>query len=290
MNSKRSKYPQTAVCALVLAVAWFASPPVGAATKTHAVPPGTFLGASLASEDATGAVDFYSALFGWDAVKTKGGYSLNHKGRLVASVTQIDDSTPNVTESFWLVAFAVNNVKLTMDSARENGARIYRPVTKVQGGNGRYLIIGDTEKAPVMFIEPRDTPIGGTTGPGSWFWAELWSDNIDKAAQFYADVVGFGHSEIDRGDEPYHVFTSQGERRAGIVKIPPELKDVKPGWAPYVAVADLSASTAKVTELGGTVVFGNVDHPAEGAIALILDPSGAALFLYQIGSHEETSK
>jgi len=290
MNQRKCNHQRAAACGLVLAAACFASPPVDAAKKTHAVPPGTFLGASLASEDAAGAAEFYTAMFGWDAEKTEDGYALNHKGRLVASITQIDNSMPNVTESFWLVAFAVNNVQLTMDSARENGATIYRPITKVQGGNGRYLIIGDTEKAPVMFIEPRDTPIGGTTGPGSWVWAELWSDDIDKAAQFYADVAGFGHTEIDRGDGPYHVFTSQGERRAGIVKIPPELKNVKPGWAPYVAVADLSASTAKVTELGGTVVFGNVDHPAEGAVALILDPSGAALFLYQIGSHEETSK
>jgi len=290
MKDRKLNHCRAVACGLVLAAGWFAAPPVDAAKKTHAVPPGTFLGASLASEDAAGAVDFYSALFGWDAVKTKDGYSLNHKGRMVASVTQIDDSTPNVTESFWLVAFTVNNVELTMDAARENGAKIYRPVTRVQGGDGRYLIVGDSENAPVMFIEPRDTPIGGTTGPGSWVWAELWSDDIDKAAQFYADVAGFGHTEIDRGDGPYHVFTTQGERRAGIVKIPPELEDVEPGWAPYVAVADLSASTAKVKELGGTVVFGNVDHPAEGAIALILDPSGAALFLYQIGSHEETSE
>ncbi|MCJ7754333.1 MAG: VOC family protein [Thermoanaerobaculales bacterium] len=290
MNYRKRNYRQTAACGLVLAVAWFASPPVDAAKKTQTVPPGTFLGASLASEDAAGAVEFYSALFGWDSEKTQDGYALNHKGRLVASITQINDSTPNVTESFWLVAFAVNNVKLTMDSARENGATIYRPVTKVQGGNGQYLIVGDNEKAPVMFIEPRDTPIGGTTGPGSWVWAELWSDDINKADAFYANVAGLGHEEFDRGGQPYHVFTSQGERRAGVVKIPPELEDVKPGWAPYVAVADLSASTAKVKELGGTVVFGNLEHPAEGAVALILDPAGAALFLYQIGSHEEAAK
>jgi predicted enzyme related to lactoylglutathione lyase len=290
MSQWRLKYRQTAACGLVLASAWFASPTVDAAGKTHAVPPGTFLGASLASEDAAGAVKFYSTLFGWDAEKTDEGYALNHKGRLVGSVTQISDATPNVSESFWLVAFAVNDVKLTMDSARENGATIFRPVTKIQGGNGRYVIIGDTEKAPVMFIEPRDTQIGGTTGPGSWVWAELWCNDIDEEAKFYADVVGVGHEEIDRGGRPYHVFTSQGERRAGIVKIPAEFETVKPGWAPYVAVLDLPASTAKVKELGGSVVFDTLEHPGDATVALILDPTGAALFLYQIGSHEEAAQ
>ena len=115
MNLRRPNLRQIATCGFVLAVAWFASPPAKASKNTHAVAPGTFLGASLATEDAAGAVEFYSALFGWNAEKAPDGFALNHKGRLVASVTQIDDETPNVTESFWLVAFAVNNVKMTMD-------------------------------------------------------------------------------------------------------------------------------------------------------------------------------
>jgi len=290
MDHRRHLQRRTAVCVLVLAASWFFSPPAGAAEKTHLIAPGTFLGAGLATEDAAGAVEFYTALFGWDAEKTADGYALHHQGRLVASVTQIGNSTPNVSKSFWLVALVVNNVDLTMESARENGATIFRPVTNVQGGNGRYLIVGDPEKAPVMFIEPRDTPIGGTSGSGSWVWAELWCNDIDKEAAFYADVVGVGHQEIDRGGRPYHVFTSQGEYRAGIIKIPAELETVKPGWAPYVAVTDLSATTAQVKKLGGTVVFSTLEHPADATVALILDPTGAALFLYQIGSLEETAK
>ena len=85
------------------------------------------------------------------------------------------------------------------------------------------------------------------------------------------DVVGNDDGSVD-------VYTT-----------PEEFEDVKPGWAPYVAVADLSATTTKVKDFGGTVVF-RTEHPAEGAVALILDPTGAALFLYQIGSHEENSK
>jgi hypothetical protein len=274
------------VVAVALGPATFAS----AAGKTHEVAPGTFLGAYLVTEDAVGAAAFYSALFGWDMEKTDEGYTVNHKGRTIASISRIDDSTPNVTESFWLVALVVNNVDLTLGAARENDATIFRQVTKVRGGDGRFIVVGDTEKAPIMFIEPRNTPIGGTEGPGSWVWAELWSDDIEKAATFYADVAGLGHETVERGGTPYHVFTSQGEPRAGIIKIPPEFEKVKPGWAPYVAVADLAASTAQVEKLGGRVVFHTLDHPADAAVALILDPAGAALFLYQIGSHQEASK
>jgi predicted enzyme related to lactoylglutathione lyase len=43
----------------------------------------------------------------------------------------------------------------------------------------------------------------------------------------------------------------------------------------------------KVKELGGRVVFGETEHPSDANVALILDPSGAAVFLYQIGSSGE---
>jgi len=282
---------RAAGCGLVLALAWFALTPVEAAKKkkNYTLAPGTFLGANLVTEDAAKAVAFYTELFGWDAEKTDKGYAIQHKGQLIASVSQIDDSTPNVSESFWMVALAVNNLELSVKSATNNGAVVFRPITKLREGNGKYAVIGDAEKAPIMFLQIRGTDVGGTTGPGSWVWAELWSDDIPKAAQFYADVVGLGHEKYDRGGEPYHVFTSQGQARAGIIEIPDEFKDVKPGWAPYVAVTDLPASTKKVEDLGGTVVF-RTEHPAEGAVALILDPTGGALFLYQIGSHEEASK
>ena len=291
MKQRSVYWRLAAACGLVLALTWFALTPAEAAKKKKnaTLAPGTFMGANLVTEDAVKAVAFYTELFGWNAEKTEKGYAIQHKGQLIASVSQIDDSTPNVSESFWMVALAVNNLKLTLTSATNHGAVVFRPITKLREGNGKYAVIGDAEKAPITFLEIRGTEVGGTTGPGSWVWAELWSDDISKAAQFYADVVGLGHEEYDHGGEPYHVFTSQGQARAGIIEIPEELEDVKPGWAPYVAVADLSASTEKVEDLGGTVVF-RTEHPAEGAVALILDPTGAALFLYQVGSHEEDTK
>ena len=174
-------------------------------------------------------------------------------------------------------------------SAAENNAEVYEEATTVKN-YGKFAVIGDSEKAPVMFIQSGKTPIGGTTGPGSWVWAELWTDDIDKATTFYADVVGVGHDTTDRGGQAYHLFTSQGKPRAGIVKIPDELEDVEPGWAPYVDVTDLAKTKDRVRELGGRVIFATDDNPARGAIALILDPTGAALFIHQIGSEKEVTE
>ena len=270
----------SAACIVALAMVSPASAQQGAPA------PGTFLGADLISEDAEAASGFYANLFGWDVEKVEdGGYRINHKGRLIGSISHFDGSE-EIDHSFWLVAFAVNDLKQTMRSAGENDATVYEKITKVKD-LGRFAVIGDPEKAPVMFIQSGKTPIGGTSGPGAWVWAELWTDDIDKAAAFYANVIGVGHDTTDRGGVDYHYFASQGKPRAGIIKIPTELENVDPGWAPYVGVKDITLTLAKVKELGGRVIFGGIEHPTAGSVALVMDPTGAALFVYQLGSAQE---
>jgi predicted enzyme related to lactoylglutathione lyase len=289
---KFDKKTPWSLAAVVLAtlVAMLATTAAPAGAQQGAPAPGTFLGADLITENADAASRFYGELFPWDVEKVEdGGYAVHHKGRLIASISQIDGSEGEVEKSFWLVAFAVNDLKQTLRSANENNATVLEKNTKVRD-LGRFAVIRDPEGAPIMFIQSGKTPIGGTDGPGAWVWSELWTDDIDKAAKFYSNVIGLGHDATDRGGRPYHHFTSQGKPRAGIIKIPAELEKVDPGWAPYVAVADLEATVAKVKELGGRVIFAEKEHPAQGAVALIIDPTGAALFIYKMGSHQEATQ
>ncbi len=284
------KTPKLVAAAVVAACVAMLASAVPAVAQQGAPAPGSFLGADLITENAEAASRFYADLFPWDVEKVEdGGYAVHHKGRLIASISQIDDSDPEVDRSFWLVAFAVNDLKQTLRSASQNNAKVVEKTTKVKDF-GRFAVIRDHEKAPIMFIQSGKTPIGGTEGPGAWVWAELWTDDIEKAASFYSSVIGLGHDTTERGGRPYHYFTSQGKPRAGIIEIPAELERVEPGWAPYVAVEDLKATVAKVKELGGRVVFAETEHPSSGAVALILDPTGAALFMYEIGSVKEAAQ
>ena len=202
---------------------------------------------------------------------------------MIAGISPLRTSNPDFEESFWLVGLMIDNIDHSLEVAREQGAMIHEQVKRVSD-YGRFAVITDRQGAPVMLIEPGLKPIGRTIGNGSWVWAELWTNDINDAEAFYADVIGVGHDTTDRGGQVYHLFTSEGKPRAGIIKIPKELEKVEPGWAPYVAVDDLSATLAKVKELGGSVVFGETEHPVDAEVALIRDPSGAVLFVYQIGS------
>jgi predicted enzyme related to lactoylglutathione lyase len=275
----------TPVAGVTLAVAAVALSIAAPAAAQQAAPaPGTFLGAVLISDDAEAASEFYAAIFGWDMEQAKdGGFAVRHKGQMIAGISPVGASDEEVEESFWLVGLTVEDIDTALQSAKKADAKIYEDVHRVSE-YGRFAVIADRQKAPVLLIEPGIKPLGRGQDHGSWVWAELWTDDVEDAAGFYGDVVGVDQGTTDRGGEDYHIFTSNEKPCAGIIKIPPELERVEPGWAPYVAVSDLGATLAQVKELGGRVAFGETEHPADAAVALIFDPSGAALFLYQIGS------
>jgi predicted enzyme related to lactoylglutathione lyase len=205
---------------------------------------------------------------------------------MIAGISPLDESDEEVEESFWLVGITVEDLDASLRAANKDNATIYEDAHRVSE-YGRFAVIADRQKAPVLLIEPGIKPLGRGRDHGSWVWAELWTDDVEDAAGFYRDVVGVDHGTTDRGGEDYHIFTSNEKPCAGIIKIPPELERVEPGWAPYVSVSDLNATLAKVKELGGRAIFGETDHPADASVALIMDPSGAVLFLYQIGSSGE---
>jgi len=254
--------------------------------------PGAFLGSDLLTENAVTAAAFYGELFGWDVEKVReDSYAIHHQGRLIASVSKIDNGDPEVNESFWVVGIAVADLDKAVNAATRMGAEIREPVTIVEG-YGRFAVIADPQGAPVMLIdiEQGSKPIGGTTGPGSWVWAELWTNDVDAAANFYAKVIGYSQTEVERRDEKYRVFKFGEEIRAGLVKIPPELENLEPGWAAYVGVENLADTLTRVHELGGRVIFASEDNPVRGAVALIADPAGAVLFVHEIGSAKEVKE
>ena len=280
LNNKPSLLATTVIMA---ACAVFAAASPAAAQRAS----GTFLGAVLVSDDAAAASEFYAAVFGWDMEQSKdGGFAVRHKGRMIAGISPIQNARHEIEESSWLVGLMVGDIDEALKAATKERATIHEEVERVSD-YGRFAVVADRQGAPLLLIEPGIRPLARTEGHGSWVWAELWTNDISDAVAFYADVIGVGHDTVDRGDEAYNVFTSENEPRAGIIKIPAELDKVEPGWAAYVAVSNLGATLTKVKELGGRVFFGETEHPAEGSVALIGDPSGAVLFIYQIGSSEE---
>lgn len=116
------------------------------------------------------------------------------------------------------------------------------------------------------------------TTPGAFSWSELLTSEPEAAAQFYAGLFGWQFDTMNMGPAgPYRVVKVGGEAVGGIMSMPATGQAMPPNWCPYVTVADVDATAAKCTELGGTVMVPPSDVPGVGRFAVIADPQGAVL-------------
>lgn len=272
MQSRKSAWSSTA---LLLACTAFLP------GRAHAA--GEIYWFSLLSEDVQAAASFYQELLGWEIVPSPtGGLMALRDGQPFAGLNSIENRIPDASESLWLAAITVTDPSQSVAAAKRLGATIHQDVTELEGW-GTYAVIQDPQGAPLLVVNPA-RPLGGRQGYSGWRWAELWTHDTTAAASFYRDVIGYEVENIAVSDGTYAALTSSGKRNAGLVEL--QRRDIAPRWAPYVGVTDLRGVLVRVWQAGGQVLRepAEVDNAAAGAnrVALIADPSGAALFLYQL--------
>jgi predicted enzyme related to lactoylglutathione lyase len=117
----------------------------------------------LQSDDAIAAIRFYSGLFGWQIDTGPGGnYLMRRNGTPFASIGQIANPDPNVSQSTWLAAINVADAKKAVATAKAGGAKIHTDVTELKGW-GQFAILQDPDGAPLIIAQP-ERPLGGTMG------------------------------------------------------------------------------------------------------------------------------
>jgi uncharacterized protein len=63
--------------------------------------------------------------------------------------------------------------------------------------------------------------------------------------------------------------------------IPSNYEQVKPNWLPFVRVKSVADSVAQTRQLGGTVLIEPKAGVFQGRVAVIADPTGAAIGLLE---------
>ena len=114
-------------------------------------------------------------------------------------------------------------------------------------------------------------------GEPSWF--ELTTTDQTGANRFYTGMFGWSAENSPIGpDQFYTMFDIGGERVAAAYSITPEMKEqnMPPHWGVYFSTPAVDAWTAKVTELGGTVITPPFDVMEYGRMSVCEDPQGAA--------------
>ncbi len=117
----------------------------------------------------------------------------------------------------------------------------------------------------------------------SFVWLELRADNVAEAKKFYATLFGWKLEDMPMGEKGVYAMVkgtgAEKEFGAGMLENP--AKGHFPShWTPFVHVEDVAATSIKAEKLGGKLVQQPMETPW-GIVSTILDPSGAALSLWQ---------
>jgi predicted enzyme related to lactoylglutathione lyase len=122
---------------------------------------------------------------------------------------------------------------------------------------------------------------------GEFAWVNLLTTDIDAAARFYGDLIGWEFEPVPGSPgetQGFGFFTYDGKQVAGGGLVQQEGQP--PVWLSHVKTSDIDASAQKVTEAGGTVIVGPFEILGEaGRMAVCQDAEGAVFSLFQPNRH-----
>ena len=109
---------------------------------------------------------------------------------------------------------------------------------------------------------------------------ELSTTDPDKAKAFYSKLFSWELEDMPMGPGMTYTMIKPGEGPGGgLMKQP--IPNAPSAWLAYVTVDDVKAATAKAKSLGATVMKDVTEVPEMGWFTIIVDPTGAALGLWQ---------
>lgn len=124
--------------------------------------------------------------------------------------------------------------------------------------------------------------------PGTFCWPELATTDSDSAKSLYG--VLFGWTFDDQPAAPgttYTIARLAGKDVAALCALDAGQRErgVPPHWNSYAAVANADESATRGKVLGGTVVAAPFDVGENGRMAIVRDPQGATLCLWEARAH-----
>jgi predicted enzyme related to lactoylglutathione lyase len=260
-------------------------PPTGQHT------PGRFVWGDLVTADVAAAASFYGKVFGW-TFETYGGeddrdtYTLALAdglpiGGMVFDQRAMKGKTPSAR---WIGLISVADVKASAAAVAAAGGKVvYDPV--MLGERGETAVFKDPEGVLFGVVNSKNGDPADFAGDvNEWYWIDLWTADVEKAATFYRAVVGFETLPIaDDGPRSGLHLLSGGFARAGIMQKQGEQSSST--WLPYIRVADARLSAEAARSAGGKVLLEPLAM-SRATVAIIADPTGAPVGIVQLSTPE----
>lgn len=123
-----------------------------------------------------------------------------------------------------------------------------------------------------------------TRTPGTVAWHDLTVSEVRTVATFYRDVLGMTLEPVPMGGYwDFNLVPGPGrDPVAGVCHARGANAGLPPAWLAYFVVDDLESSLAACQRHGGTVLTGP-SRGSSGAVAVVEDPAGAVVALWENG-------
>ena len=126
--------------------------------------------------------------------------------------------------------------------------------------------------------------------PGAFSWIELATTDPKAAKAFYTTLFGWSFTDGPMGPGPEDIYTRLQLGGDDVGALYPMMREqqtqgVPPFWLCYVTVASADEAAKKAKALGGKVCAEPFDVMDYGRMAILQDPSGATLAVWQPGTH-----
>jgi predicted enzyme related to lactoylglutathione lyase len=239
------------------------------------------------SPDQKATRDFYAGLFGWEIEESP----IDDQGNVYMigklegdQIAGIGGHMPELAghPAFW-------NVYLAADDVDASAAKVVEAGGKVEAGpfdvmeHGRMVAIQDPTGARVSLWQAKaHIGTGRANEPGTPIWNELVTPDVERATQFYGDVLGMGVEKMEMPDGVYTGLTVDGRMIGGAME--PQMEGMPPHWNVYFNVASVDDSVAKAEGFGAQVMAPAFDVNGVGRMAFLADPQGGMFALMQSAS------
>ena len=120
---------------------------------------------------------------------------------------------------------------------------------------------------------------------GQFCWYDLITTDPAAAKKYYAPLFNWKIQSFPFANpgQPYDMWAAEGKTLGGVGKLTEQQRSmgIPSHWQPSVLVNNLDETASKATQLGGRVVSAPVDIPQTGRHAVIADPQGATIAIFQ---------
>lgn len=123
---------------------------------------------------------------------------------------------------------------------------------------------------------------------GIFCWVDLSTTDPAGAKAFYSQLLGWEAEDLPISvGGVYTMFKLHGQNVAGGGQMPPEMAEqgVPPVWSSYVKHDNVDEIAARITAVGGNLMFPPMDVMGSGRMTMATDPTGAVFGVWQPDNH-----